>query len=40
MVVRQSVSVSAAAAAAAVVVAVVVIVTRLSGVQFREKLRE
>jgi len=37
MVVRQSVSVSAAAAA---VVAVVVIVTRLSGVQFREKLRE
>jgi len=37
MVVRQSVSVSAAAAA---VVAVVVIVTRLSGVQFREKLCE
>jgi len=37
MVVRQSVSVSAAAAA---VVAVVVIVTRLSGVQFKEKLRE
>jgi len=40
MVVRQSVSVSAAAAVVVVVVAVVVIVTRLSGVQFREKLRE